>query len=357
VVLFQIYWSKIPNHEERGIFGDQLGAINALFSGLALEGIIITIFIKMRSDLISLHSLYILRRIGFHDRSKITFSIMKKDTEYELLTQSIYQLLLSKESFNTINVEHDVKLKGISNVKHQIDVYWEFQLADIPHKVAIECKNYKSRISLGRIRDFHSVIKDVGNIYGIMVTKVGYQKGVKEYAKQYGIGLKLLRNPIEEDWDGRLKKVEFNITIVIPKIKKTNINIDQEWVKINIDKEKWNTQIKINKLANEVWILDRNGNQLKNFHQLESKVPNSGKTEFGLKHTYEFSDNYMFISPIGLVKIKSISYDYDVLTGESGALVIDAQEIVDKVLKDVLSNDIKFIFKEDRINQLRDDKP
>jgi hypothetical protein len=275
---------------------------------------------------------------------------MKDGTEYELLTQRIYQLLLNKDGYNTVEVKHDVKVKGKSNVKHQIDVFWEFKMADVVHRVAIECKDYNSKISLGRIRDFHSALQDIGNIYGIMVTKVGYQSGVQDYAKHHGVGLKLLRNPIEEDWDGRLKKIVINIKMVVPQIRKRNIIVDEKWVKENIPQEKWTTRFEISGMADEVWIMDKDGNKIKNFHQLERGVPQNWKDELGLIHTYEFEDNYMEVKPYGLIKIKSISFEYDVLSGEGTEVVIDAEEVVDKVLKDLLSDDIKFIYKDGRIN-------
>lgn len=275
---------------------------------------------------------------------------MKDGKEYEFLTQRIYQLLLKNEGYNTVEVKQDVKVEGKSNVKHQIDVFWEFKMADIPHKVAIECKDYKSKISLGRIRDFHSVLQDIGNIYGIMVTKVGYQKGVQDYAKHHGIGLKLLRNPIEEDWDGRLKRIVVNIKMVVPQIKKRNILVDEDWVKDNVPKEKWSLRFEINGMADEIWVLDKNGDKVKNFHQLEKGVPHNWENELGLKHTYEFEDNYMEVKPHGLIKLKSISFEYDVLSGEGEEVVIDAEEIVDKVLQDLLSKEIKFIYKDGRVN-------
>lgn len=144
---------------------------------------------------------------------------MNENTEYELLTKKIYQLLLNYQGFDNIEVKHNIKIKGKSGVEHQIDVFWEFKIADIPHRVAIECKNYNSSITLGRIRDFHSVLQDIGNVYGIIVTKTAFQSGVMEYAKHHEIGLKLLRNPIEDDWDGRLKRIEIDINIVVPQIK------------------------------------------------------------------------------------------------------------------------------------------
>ena len=76
-----------------------------------------------------------------------------------------------------------MKLSGLSEQKHQIDVYWEYELAGVVHRVAIECKNYKNAISLGHVRNFHSVLRDKKNVSGIMVTTIGYQKGAKKYGK------------------------------------------------------------------------------------------------------------------------------------------------------------------------------
>lgn len=53
--IIKVWWysaeyitAKFPNPSERGTFGDQFGAINALFSGLAFAGIIITILLQGR---------------------------------------------------------------------------------------------------------------------------------------------------------------------------------------------------------------------------------------------------------------------------------------------------------------------
>lgn len=122
---------------------------------------------------------------------------MNPNTEYEKFTQEIYQQLLNEDFGNikTVNVLHNVKLKGRSGQEHQIDVYWEYEMVGIMYKTAIECKNYKHPISVGKIRDFYGVLSDLNNVIGIMVTKEGYQKGSKEYARHYGINLKELRQP------------------------------------------------------------------------------------------------------------------------------------------------------------------
>ena len=131
--------------------------------------------------------------------------------QYEQLTQSIYQAILQNEACNNIQVEHNIELTGRSGVAHQIDVLWRFRQAGIEHIVLIECKNYASNLTLEKVRNFFGVLHDIGNAQGIIVTKTGYQSGAAKFANYYGIGLKVLRKPNDNDWKGRIKDIHINI--------------------------------------------------------------------------------------------------------------------------------------------------
>lgn len=138
--------------------------------------------------------------------------LFEEAIRYEQLTQSVYQAILQSEGDRTIRVEHNIAIPGRSGVKHQIDVLWRFLKAGIEHKVLIECKNYSSNVSLEKVRNFHSVINDIGSAQGVIVTKTGFQKGAVTYAEHHGIDLKLLRKPNDADWEGRIKTISITIT-------------------------------------------------------------------------------------------------------------------------------------------------
>lgn len=123
----------------------------------------------------------------------------------------MYQELVAADVVKTTNVQHNVKLRGKSGQEHQIDVYWEYEIAGVIHRVAIEGKNYKRKISIGAVRDFYGVLSDLNNVAGIMVTKIGYQEGAKEFAAHFGISLKELRRPNQDE--GIIGTVEININI------------------------------------------------------------------------------------------------------------------------------------------------
>lgn len=133
--------------------------------------------------------------------------------QYEQLTQAVYQELLGREGDRSTEVAHNKNVRGRSGVEHQIDVLWRFRKGGVEHVVFVECKNYAAPLTLEKVRNFFAVLHDIGNCRGVMVTKTGYQSGVVEFAKYYGIDLKLLRKPTSEDWQGRVKDIVINVNV------------------------------------------------------------------------------------------------------------------------------------------------
>lgn len=111
---------------------------------------------------------------------------MNPNREYEIFTQEVYQYLVNNDVVKNTLVQHDVKLMGRSGQEHQIDVYWEYEIAGNKHRVAIECKNYSKLVPIGKVRDFKGVLDDLNGVNGIMTTKVGYQEGAKKICERMG---------------------------------------------------------------------------------------------------------------------------------------------------------------------------
>ena len=99
---------------------------------------------------------------------------MNTNTEYERFTQEIYQQLVNTDVVKATQVLHNVKLEGRSGQKHQIDVYWEYEIAGNKHKVAIECKNYNRPVPISVVQSFKGVLDDLNGVNGIIVTKKGF---------------------------------------------------------------------------------------------------------------------------------------------------------------------------------------
>lgn len=53
LVFAAVVWWAIPVSQERGLFGDMFGAVNALFSGLAFAGIVFTLIQQRKQNALS----------------------------------------------------------------------------------------------------------------------------------------------------------------------------------------------------------------------------------------------------------------------------------------------------------------
>jgi hypothetical protein len=106
---------------------------------------------------------------------------------FELLTQQIFLILVNQESIRNIDVKHDVSLQGMT-AKHQIDVYWEFEIGGISYATVIQAKDWNTPLNQGELFKFKCVLNDLpGQPKGIVVTRSGYQSGAEEFAKAHGI--------------------------------------------------------------------------------------------------------------------------------------------------------------------------
>lgn len=285
---------------------------------------------------------------------------MNQNTEYEKFAQEIYQGLVSADVVKTIDVKHNVKLTGKSGQAHQIDVYWEYEIAGVKHKVAIECKNYKKAVPVGKVRDFYGVLADLNNVAGIMVTKVGYQEGAKDYASHYGISLKELRAP--NRGEGIVGEIELNLNTAV---RRCLFLVDDEWAKANnLDFSQYRSFLdsmsslrRTSRKPSIVWanathiplrtipnakIRDEKGRVIATFDGLERDLPES--LDSGSDHILCFQDAYVD-TYWGPIKIKEIKYAYE-KEKQTTVFSIDAQEFIRAVLKDALSCEIKLIAKD-----------
>lgn len=275
----------------------------------------------------------------------------KAAIEYELLTQAVYKAILAKEGAETIDVRHNVSIVGRSGVEHQVDVYWEFRQAGVTHKVLIECKNYASNLTLEKARNFFAVLYDVGNCNGIMVTKTGYQSGVSDFCKFYGMGLKILRKPIDDDWKGRIKEIHINFTPRVPVSNEEHSIVCNMYLRPNSgEQEKRLNQAvqsapEIGQPAPSMRFLNEVGEPITD--EMRWWIPkqlNVLEQEDGGPYKKPIELNEHFISAdLGqgaeLVQVIGVVLEYYVETLDAEQIVIDATSTVDAILKDFESGE------------------
>lgn len=116
---------------------------------------------------------------------------MKKGDALENFVQFVYSRLLELNNYKNVLVSTNVKIKGISGVYNEFDVYYEFRHLNLNCKVVIECKEWEKPVDVGEVRSFAEKINDIGycQVIGVMISKNGYQSGAKKVADIKGIKL------------------------------------------------------------------------------------------------------------------------------------------------------------------------
>ena len=275
---------------------------------------------------------------------------MNPSTDFELFTQRIYQKLVDNDVLKPTKVQHNVKLKGKSGCEHQIDVYWEYEIAGNMHRVAIECKNYDSLVPVGKVRDFHGVLSDLNNVNGIMVSKKGFQEGAKKYAAEYGISLKELRRP---RWNEIIGSIT---TIVHADIWHTLYLFDDEWVKEhNFDLNKirrfyasfqfekadyWNAAAHLPIETKDHFIRNAEGKKISSLEELEKQLPEN--PERGTEIIFHFEDGWVESRYWGPVKIREVKFEYESKVHET-TLNLAADDFVEAILEDALGGEANYV--------------
>lgn len=278
-------------------------------------------------------------------QTKNNTTMTNPSKEYELFTQSVYQQLSQYHHLGITKVQHNIKLEGRSGCKHQIDVYWEYEKDGVSHIVAIECKNYNKRVSKEKVCAFQGVLADLGDVEGIMVTRVGFQKGAKEYAKEYCIELKELRTP--QKGETLIGEIE---TLIHTEIRHRLFLIDEEWAKENLfdiagykrkmsmfsleDNQKWVNESHIPLLTTDDVVRNAKGDYIISLDSLETEIPEQPTNEG--PYIFKFVDAYV-TTTWGPVKIREVKYDFEI-NDHKNIINIDAEGFVKAILKDVLSD-------------------
>src|SRR5215213_2783228 len=87
------------------------------------------------------------------------------NTEYERFVRDIEETVLHAQGLDTVKVQHDVQVQGTSR-SHQIDVYWEYRLGGVLHRVIINCKRYTHTVEITDVLTLGGVLQDMPGVRG-----------------------------------------------------------------------------------------------------------------------------------------------------------------------------------------------
>lgn len=265
--------------------------------------------------------------------------ISETSTDYEKLAKKIYEEILSAQGVENIDVRHNVKIKGKSDVEHQIDVFWEYKYAGVTHRVIIECKHYGHPVSLLHVRNLHGLTIDIPNSTGILITTIGFQSGAKDYAEFYDMNLKLIRKPRGEDWDGFIQIVKIQIKAMRNHYLHVELSFDGKHQTTREIIEKSSATIPTEPTE---MVIREDGHEPCAFNMWLDRHVLSGSEGFGIEtETTLAPDNSYLLTPdrrelkLGNIVVKHMT------TQLEKDIEIDAMNFVEAVLQDFNSGDVE----------------
>lgn len=261
-------------------------------------------------------------------------------TEYELLVKDVYNRLYATEGVENPVIQHDVIFQGESGAAHQIDLYWEFSVAGVRHRVAVECKNYKNPVKKEKIAAFDGILKDIsGNIQGIYACRNGYQKGALLYAKSCGIQLMEIREPNDEDWKGRIRDIYVQVHMLFAENYKVSYVCDTAWFKEHYP-SMISKQETICASNAETFIEDEDKQSMTRLLDIMNALPKEGEGK-GFVEEYEYTNAY-FVYQEKRYKIKKMRIEYDVHDYQD-TIHICGDEIIQTIVQNSLDKSAKLI--------------
>jgi hypothetical protein len=131
--------------------------------------------------------------------------------EFEQLTESIFNSLVRNPEYE--KVEHNIQLPGHNGFR-QIDILLTTITCGMEIRTVIECKDYNKKISIGKVDELESKLKDVNANRGILVSKKGFSSMGKSKAKRVGISLCTAHEALHDNWNP-----EIDLPILIEEVK------------------------------------------------------------------------------------------------------------------------------------------
>lgn len=82
----------------------------------------------------------------------------------------------------------NVKIKGLRST-HEVDVLAVSEFGGLRFQVIVECKYWKTKVNKTQVAALYSIVLDIGAEKGVIISKVGFQRGAKNFARKSNIEL------------------------------------------------------------------------------------------------------------------------------------------------------------------------
>lgn len=278
---------------------------------------------------------------------------------YERIVQSIFQAMLNQDRARNIVVDHNVKLTGKSGEKHQIDVYWEFELGGVVYKTLVSAKDWAGNVKKEQVLSFKSVLEDVpGQPRGVIVAREGFQSGAEGYAAYHGITLYVLRKPDDAFWNGRVRKLVLETQLFKPNYSRLGFVVDRAWLDdLQRDRGEQAFQITFRGGADQLFLCHESGDRIESLQAAFRRLFPLPEFEIVARHreTHEFTDA-VYLAPlagdIDRVRLASISIDVEQSMSTEETVVFDGDDVINYIIEDVLKDQRRVIGRDGSVDTI-----
>ena len=188
---------------------------------------------------------------------------------YEEIVKDIYEKL-GESNIEILCWGSGCRVEGKSGDSHQTDILTSHSDGIHSYRTAIECKFWSKKVSKDAVAKLSSIVEDAGIDKGVIVSKSGFTPDAVKFARYKNIGLVELREPVDEDWKGRIRAIRMKYLIKFPKI------YDYEFIWGDIEGQ--GKEFQISAPTSDILIHTPDGNST-SLHELTNSKPGSASRE------------------------------------------------------------------------------
>lgn len=176
-----------------------------------------------------------------------------------------------KDSLHT-QVFRNYKIKSKTGDEREIDVLVKSIISNYEIFIAIECKDYKSKVSVEKIDAFNSKCNVISCINRkIFISKNGFQKGAINHAKEYGIEL-MTAEELDTQNLNLLPPIHNLVSNILPQYGNRIITLDENFIHLFENENISFTGIIINTISDEKINIDNLFSN--NLREYQSQIQN-----------------------------------------------------------------------------------
>lgn len=277
--------------------------------------------------------------------------MQKEDWQnYEELTANLVEALGHTAGIKIVCRGANCMIRGKSGNLHQFDVLTSHSDGLISYRTAIECKLWNKKVNKDVVLKMHSIMNDTDIDKGVIVSNVGFTKDAMKSASHNNIALLELRKPTEEDWKGKIKNIEFQISWANPKI--TGVDLIATEESNSAIKRLQERQLKDGKLFTEEGkFVTPNGGEISLFQltlAFQELLKEDGKV---IEKNYHYPKGTIFKYFDHEFKCEGIKFKGVLVSGKPISVEIRGEEEVPYVLKNIFDGTDYTIFKNGKIKK------